>query len=72
MKSQLIGMPEGPELHIAARLVNTCCKDVAFHGAVQKSEVNIKNPNVQFKPSKQGYSIEATARGKEMKVDQIK
>ncbi|XP_078541227.1 endonuclease 8-like 1 isoform X2 [Lissotriton helveticus] len=58
-------MPEGPELHLAARYVNSVCEGVVFSGQVEKSEVS-KNPEVPF--SSQGYRITATARGKEMKL----
>lgn len=58
-------MPEGPELHIAARYVNSVCEGIIFSGQVEKSEVS-KNPEVPF--SSQGYQITATARGKEMKL----
>ncbi|XP_069078260.1 endonuclease 8-like 1 isoform X1 [Pleurodeles waltl] len=58
-------MPEGPELHLAARYVNSVCEGVIFSGQVEKSEVS-KNPEVPF--SSQGYRITATARGKEVKL----
>ena len=59
-------MPEGPELHMAARFINAVAKIKEFGGNIQKSEVSKKNPDVQF--SAQKYSITAEARGKELKV----
>ncbi|XP_068927232.1 endonuclease 8-like 1 isoform X2 [Petaurus breviceps papuanus] len=56
-------MPEGPELHMASRYVNTMCKDLVFAGRVEKSEVS-RNPEVPFESS--AYRITATSRGKEV------
>ena len=35
-------MPEGPELHLAARLVTEVSKGVTFGGAIVKSAVSTK------------------------------
>ena len=59
-------MPEGPELHIAARFINRVCKDRAFSGAVWKSEVSTKNPDVPWDEA--AYNIFATSRGKEIQL----
>ena len=59
-------MPEGPELHIAARFVNQICNNRTFSGAVIKSEVSTKNPDVAW--NEQCYQISATSRGKEVKL----
>ena len=59
-------MPEGPELHMAARFVNAMAKTNEFGGKIKKSAVSTKNPEVAFKAKK--YDIKAEARGKELKV----
>ena len=59
-------MPEGPELNIAARFVNKICSDRVFSGAVSKSEVSTKNPDVPW--DEEDYKISATSRGKEVKL----
>ncbi len=58
-------MPEGPELHLAARLVNTACAGVTFAAPINRSQVS-KSPEVNY-DSKQ-FHISAQARGKELKV----
>lgn len=59
-------MPEGPELHIAARFINSVAKKYTFGGPIEKSEVSTKNPSVAW--SAEEYRIEAETRGKELKV----
>jgi len=59
-------MPEGPELHLAARLVNAIAGNRLFSGKVKKSEVSTKNPDVDW--DEESYKISATARGKEVKL----
>ena len=59
-------MPEGPELHIAARFINSVAKHYRFGGPIVKSEVSTKNPAVTWKAAE--YTIEAQTRGKELKV----
>jgi len=59
-------MPEGPELHMAARFINKVAKNHKFGGKIVKSEVSTKNPDVTF--SAKSYSISAETRGKELKV----
>ena len=59
-------MPEGPEIHIAARFINQVAKHHSFGGKIVKSEVSTKNPDVEFKAKT--YNISAEARGKELKV----
>ena len=61
-------MPEGPELNIAAQFVSLQGSNHVFGGIIEKSEINVKNPEIPFSPSKDGYRLEATSRGKEMKV----
>nr|XP_032655667.1 endonuclease 8-like 1 isoform X6 [Chelonoidis abingdonii] len=58
-------MPEGPELHLASRYINTVCAGLIFSGKVEKSEVS-KNPEVLFESD--AYLISATSRGKEIKL----
>ncbi|XP_025066334.1 endonuclease 8-like 1 isoform X2 [Alligator sinensis] len=58
-------MPEGPELHLASRYVNTVCAGLLFSGKVEKSAVS-KNPEVPFESNT--YVISATPRGKEVKL----
>ncbi|XP_067390667.1 endonuclease 8-like 1 isoform X2 [Emydura macquarii macquarii] len=58
-------MPEGPELHLAGRYINTVCAGLVFSGKVEKSEVS-KNPEVPFESD--GYLISAASRGKEVKL----
>ena len=59
-------MPEGPEIHMAARFINKVSALHSFTGKVVKSEVSVKNPDVNFEAS--SYTISAEARGKELKV----
>lgn len=59
-------MPEGPEIHLAARLVNRVAAGHSFTGRVVKSAVSTKNPEVQFEAA--SYRVVAEARGKEMKM----
>ena len=59
-------MPEGPELHLAAQFVRSIGHRHLFTGAVIKSEVSVKNPDVPWK--KPRYRVDALSRGKEMKV----
>ncbi|KAM6426203.1 endonuclease 8-like 1 [Liasis olivaceus] len=58
-------MPEGPELFLACRYINTECAGITFTGKVEKSEVS-KNPEVPFES--EGYLILAVSRGKELKL----
>ncbi|XP_072409197.1 endonuclease 8-like 1 isoform X4 [Chiloscyllium punctatum] len=58
-------MPEGPELHLAARFVNQVCCSTVFSGQVEKSTVS-KNCDVPF--SCDAYLISAVSRGKEVKL----
>ncbi|XP_019359993.1 PREDICTED: endonuclease 8-like 1 [Gavialis gangeticus] len=58
-------MPEGPELHLASRYINTVCAGLLFSGKVEKSAVS-KNPEVPFESCT--YVISATPRGKEVKL----
>jgi len=60
-------MPEGPELHLAAELVKSVGLRHTFEGAIVKSEVSNKNPEVTWN-CKGTYNITGLARGKEMKV----
>jgi len=59
-------MPEGPELHMAARFINQVAKKFSFGGKIVKSEVSTKNPDVEFEAK--AYQISAETRGKELKV----
>jgi len=59
-------MPEGPEIHMAARFINRVSALHSFTGKVVKSEVSLKNPDVDFEAL--SYTISAEARGKELKV----
>jgi len=59
-------MPEGPELHMAARFINQVAKHHKFGGKIVKSEVSTKNPDVEF--DAKSYRISAETRGKELKV----
>ncbi|XP_054632198.1 endonuclease 8-like 1 [Dunckerocampus dactyliophorus] len=58
-------MPEGPELHLASLYINKMCDGVVFTGTVRKSDVS-KSPDVAF--TCEAYRINATSRGKEVKV----
>ncbi len=58
-------MPEGPELHLAARMVNRECGGLAFSSPVLRSEV-AKSPEVEF--DSENFTLWAEARGKEVKV----
>lgn len=57
-------MPEGPELHLAARFINHVCNGRVF-GCIIKSEIS-KNPMVI--PEFAQFTITATSRGKELKL----
>ena len=59
-------MPEGPELHLAAQFVRNIGHHHLFTGAVVKSEVSLKNPDVPWHRPR--YRVDAISRGKEMKV----
>lgn len=59
-------MPEGPEHFKSAEFINKCCRGRTFSGKVVKSEVNVKNPSVEFEVEK--YEIHAKSRGKELMV----
>lgn len=59
-------MPEGPELCLAARFVTKIGSKHVFGGAIEKSEVSTKNPDVPFQARQ--YKIWSESRGKEMKV----
>ena len=59
-------MPEGPEIHMAARFINQVAGRHEFGGAIVKSEVSTKNPDVSFDAKK--FTIVAESRGKELKV----
>ena len=59
-------MPEGPELHMAARFINQVNNRHKFGGKIVKSEVSTKNPDVDFKAA--SYTIKGESRGKELKV----
>jgi len=59
-------MPEGPEIHMAARFINRVSSLHSFTGKVVKSAVSLKNPDVDFEAL--SYTISAEARGKELKV----
>ena len=59
-------MPEGPELHMAARFINQVASRHSFGGKIVKSEVSTKNPDVDFQA--ENYNIHAETRGKELKV----
>ncbi|KAJ6664151.1 hypothetical protein lerEdw1_008366 [Lerista edwardsae] len=58
-------MPEGPELHLTSKFINTVCDGVIFSGKVEKSEVS-KNPEVPFESDE--YVISSSSRGKELKL----
>jgi len=59
-------MPEGPEIHLAAKFINKIASKHKFGDTIVKSEVSTKNPDVLF--SAKHYKISAEARGKELKV----
>ena len=59
-------MPEGPEIHMAARFINQVAGRHEFGGAIVKSEVSKKNPDVDFDAKK--FNLFAESRGKELKV----
>lgn len=59
-------MPEGPELHLSALFINRACAGHIFTGKVIKSEVSTKNPDINWDES--AYIIQATSRGKEIKL----
>ncbi len=58
-------MPEGPELHLAALMVNRECGGLSFSSPVLRSEV-AKSPGVGF--DSEDFTLWAEARGKEVKV----
>ncbi|XP_066492470.1 endonuclease 8-like 1 [Tiliqua scincoides] len=58
-------MPEGPDLFLTSKFINTVCDGLIFAGKVEKSEVS-KNPEVPFESDK--YVVSATSRGKELKL----
>ena len=55
-------MPEGPELHLAAQFVRSIGHRHLFSGAVVKSEVSLKNPDVPW--NRPEYRVDAVSRGK--------
>lgn len=59
-------MPEGPEIHVAGRLVNRVSDGRIYSGKVLKSAVSTKNPDVPW--DEPGYTISATTRGKEIRL----
>lgn len=59
-------MPEGPELHIAARFINAAAARFKFGGVIEKSEVSTKNPTLEWTATE--YKIRAESRGKELKI----
>ncbi|KAK8381390.1 hypothetical protein O3P69_018459 [Scylla paramamosain] len=59
-------MPEGPELHLAARFITTIGQRTLFGGQVVKSAVSTKNPDVAW--DREVYRVRASSRGKELKV----
>ncbi|ESO87521.1 hypothetical protein LOTGIDRAFT_127711 [Lottia gigantea] len=59
-------MPEGPELNLSAKYVNTVCKNKTFRGSVVKSVENAKNPEINWNECH--YSIYAESRGKELRL----
>lgn len=59
-------MPEGPELHLAAKFISAIGKKTLFGGPVVKSAVSTKNPDVAW--DKATYRVQAVSRGKELKV----
>lgn len=59
-------MPEGPELHLAAKFITTIGERTLFGGKVVKSAVSTKNPDVEW--DKAVYRVRAVSRGKELKV----
>ncbi len=59
-------MPEGPEIHLAARFINECAAKYMFGGPIVKSAVSTKNPDISWSAKK--YGLRAEARGKELKV----
>lgn len=58
-------MPEGPELHLASRFVNNCCRGNIFSGRIIKSDVH-KSDDIKFQSS--AYTISAKSRGKELQL----
>ncbi|KAG0723611.1 Endonuclease 8-like 1 [Chionoecetes opilio] len=59
-------MPEGPELHLAAKFITTIGERTLFGGKVVKSAVSTKNPEVEWDSGE--YRVAARSRGKELKV----
>ncbi|MPC32631.1 Endonuclease 8-like 1 [Portunus trituberculatus] len=59
-------MPEGPELHLAAKFITAIGQRTLFGGQVVKSAVSTKNPDVEW--NKEVYRVRANSRGKELKV----
>lgn len=64
--SAAAAMPEGPELHLAAKFITAIGKKTLFGGPVVKSAVSTKNPDVAW--GKAAYRVRAVSRGKELKV----
>ncbi|KAK6179630.1 hypothetical protein SNE40_011944 [Patella caerulea] len=59
-------MPEGPELHLSSRFINTVCRGRIFTGKVAKSEVSTKNPDIDW--DEKTYTISSSSRGKELQI----
>ena len=59
-------MPEGPELFLSSQFVNRLGQTHVFTGKVVKSEVSVKNPDVDW--DEKSYKISSTSRGKEVKL----
>ncbi|XP_050401786.1 endonuclease 8-like 1 [Patella vulgata] len=59
-------MPEGPELHLSSRFINTVCRGRIFTGKVVKSEVSTKNPDIDW--DEKSYTISSSSRGKELQI----
>ena len=64
--ADIIIMPEGPELRLAAQFVNSVGSRYTFGGAVIKSDLATKHQEVDFKAT--AYHVSAQSRGKEIKV----
>ena len=59
-------MPEGPELRLAGIFINQVASKFEFTGAVKKSDLATKLPEVPFEA--ETYGLHAQSRGKELKV----
>ena len=55
-------MPEGPEIHMAARFINQVANRHEFGGPIVKSEVSTKNPDVCFEAKKYRTVLERIIR----------